>query len=374
MSGKLLSFIVPTYNMAKLLPQCIDSFVNSKYVDELDVVVVNDGSKDESLSVAQSYAERYPNVVRVIDKPNGNYGSTINSALQLFRDTHLYGSYVKIVDSDDKVDTSALNKMIEALHEIEEKNDVKGTSTKTDMVITHFTQLWRGGTREVVRYNTMGKEPYTYGKVYDLDSVLKDGYIRFFLMHALTYRTELLFEIQYHQTEGISYTDTEWSCIPVFHAKNILFLDINLYQYNLDREGQTMAPEVILKSIPQMEKVNDSLIEYYVAHKDNLSVERTKFMRQYFENRVRLFYKLYLLDMPRDDFNPEELKRFDGKITPVCEKLGLYPRLYPENKILRVEYISYWRKHQKRWPVWFEKFNHCVDVVVKWLYVRIFRS
>jgi glycosyltransferase involved in cell wall biosynthesis len=354
---KLLSIIIPTYNMASLLPRCLDSLAKSKKAELLDILVVNDGSKDNSSEVAHQYEAKYPNVVRVIDKPNGNYGSTINAALPVAT-----GKYVKILDSDDWFDTDALDKFISELQQKE-----------ADMVITHFTQLGPKGSREVVRYNTMGREPYTYGKVYDLDDVLKDGYIRFFLMHALTYRTDLLRGIGYRQTEGISYTDTEWACFPTFHAKSILFLDLNLYQYNLDREGQTMAPEVVIRSLPQIEKVTDSMLAYYQSHLSQLSAVRAAFMKQYFENRFRLFYKLYLLDMPRKDFQAEDLKRVDAKYAPVLQTLDLHPKLYPENKLIRIEYISYWHKHQSRWPVWFEKFNHCVDVVVKWLYVRIFR-
>lgn len=354
---KLLSILIPTYNMASLLPRCLDSLVKSKQAELLDILVVNDGSKDNSSEVAHQYEAKYPNVVRVIDKPNGNYGSTINAALPVAT-----GKYVKILDSDDWFDTDALDKFISELQQKE-----------ADMVITHFTQLGPKSSREVVRYNTMGREPYTYGKVYDLDDVLKDGCIRFFLMHALTYRTDLLREIGYRQTEGISYTDTEWACFPTFYAKSILFLDLNLYQYNLDREGQTMAPEVVIRSLPQIEKVTDSMLAYYQSHLSQLSAVRATFMKQYFENRFRLFYKLYLLDMPRKDFQAEDLKRVDAKYATVLQTLDLHPKLYPENKLLRIEYISYWHKHQSRWPVWFEKFNHCVDVVVKWLYVRIFR-
>ena len=90
--------------MAALLPQCLDSLTATQEVaEQLDVVVVNDGSRDGSLAVAQSYAERFPQSVRVIDKPNGNYGSTINAALPT-----LQGEYVKVLDADDKFDAESL--------------------------------------------------------------------------------------------------------------------------------------------------------------------------------------------------------------------------------------------------------------------------
>ena len=98
MNSKLLSIIIPTYNMAELLPRCLDSLVTAQGADAtLEAVVVNDGSKDNSLAVAQDYQKRYPNIITVIDKPNGNYGSTINAALPVAK-----GKYVKVLDSDDR--------------------------------------------------------------------------------------------------------------------------------------------------------------------------------------------------------------------------------------------------------------------------------
>ena len=354
---KTLSIIIPTYNMAALLPRCLDSLVAAEGAEDyLEAIVVNDGSKDNSLEVAQQYAKKYPTIVHVIDKPNGNYGSTINAALPVAK-----GKYVKILDSDDFFDTKVLGKYLAVLNH-----------TDADMIVTHFTQIG-ATTREVVKYNTMGREPYEYGKVYDLDEVLQGGYIRYFLMHALTYRTELLRKIGYRQTEGISYTDTEWSCYPTYYAQTICFCDLNLYQYNLDREGQTMDPKVLAKSAKQVETLTDNMIEYYEQHISAVSTARRVWMDSYYSNRLRMLYKLYLLDMPRPDFRKEDLEAIDAKYAPICRKYGWHVRLYPENKILRTEYISYWHKHHKRWPIWYEKFNRMVDVVIKWLYVKIFR-
>lgn len=356
MNNTILSVIIPTYNMATLLPRCLDSLVKAKNADFIEAMVVNDGSKDNSLDVAQSYRKLYPNIVTVIDKPNGNYGSTINAALPLAK-----GKYVKILDSDDWFDTNALDSFIESIKSVD-----------VDMVVTHFSQIGSNVT-EVVRYNTMGKEPYQYGKVYQLDDILPDGYIRFFLMHALTYRTQLLRDINYRQTEGISYTDTEWASFPTYYAKDIIFLDINLYQYNLDRVGQTMDPAVILKSTSQLLKILDSLTSYYEQNIHNLSDTRKAFLKQYMENRYRLTYKLFLIDIPRDKFDADYFTEVEKRLHSECTKYNFQPHLYPENKILRFDYITYWRKHQKRWPLWFEKMNQGVDILAKWFYVKFFR-
>lgn len=363
---KLLSLIIPTYNMASLLPRCLESLVNApKAAELLEVLVVNDGSKDNSLEIARDWESRFPEIVVVIDKHNGNYGSTINTALPVAK-----GVYVKVLDSDDWFDTEVLGVFLQELVDRVEKNIFP------DIVHTPFISIGPGGVKEVIRYNTMGRQPYEYGRLYSLDDVLKDGYIRFFLMHALTYRTALLRDINYRQTEGVSYTDTEWSCFPTFYASSILFLNLNLYQYNADREGQTMDPKVLMRCINQLSIVTDSMLSYYQTHiqSSEISAVRRGWLKAYFENRMRILYKLYLLDMPRSDFKIEEMEAFDNRYWPICQQEDFHFVLWPENKVLRIDYVQYWHKHHHRWPVWLERVNHLVDVVVKWLYVRIFRN
>lgn len=358
--SKLLSIIIPTYNMETLLPRCLDSLLVEDALEHIEAMVVNDGSKDGSLAIANAYKERFPDSVTVINKPNGNYGSTINAALPVAK-----GKYVKILDSDDWFDSGSLVLFLNKIQSID-----------TDMVITHFTTINEDSSKEITKYNVYGKEPYEYGHKYELDDVLKDGFIRFFLMHSLTYRTQMLRDMGYRQTEGISYTDTEWSCYPLFRAKDITFLDIDLYQYNLAREGQTMNPKVIARSINQVEKMTLQLIDFYSKYDVNsLSKIRLEFLRQYYTNRIRLLYKTYLLDIPRSMFVPEDMNLIDLKLTEACQRFGFGPvRLYPTNKILRFDALKYWHRKQSRWPVWFEKFNGSVDNIMTWLFVRFFKK
>ena len=95
---KILTVIIPTYNMEELLPRCLDSFLikDKKLMQQVEVLVVNDGSKDNSSSIAHRYEKLYPHTFRVIDKENGNYGSCVNRGLQ-----EATGKYVKVLDADD---------------------------------------------------------------------------------------------------------------------------------------------------------------------------------------------------------------------------------------------------------------------------------
>ena len=357
--GKLLSIIIPTYNMEALLPHCLDSILVEGALERVEAMVVNDGSKDGSLAVANGYKQRFPDSVTVIDKPNGNYGSTINAALPVAQ-----GKYIRILDSDDWVRSDSLVSFLDALENLD-----------TDMAITHFTILHEGGGKELVKYNDYGKEPFEYGKTYNLDDVLKEGYIKYFLMHGLTYRTQILRDMGYRQTEGISYTDTEWCCYPVFKAQTITFLDIDLYQYNMAREGQTMDPKVIARSLSQMEKMIRQLIGFFEAFDTTtLSDTRLAFLRRYYSNRIRFLCKCHLVDTPRDLFDADSFAHLDNYLMEACRRNGFDEvHLYPENKIIRCDLLKYWHKHHKRPRAWFESLNRGLYVIMKKLYRTFFR-
>ena len=357
---KILSIIIPTYNMAALLPRCLDSLTASGVLDDLDILVVNDGSTDSSRAVAYSYAERYPQSIKVVDKKNGNYGSTINAALPL-----AVGEYVKVLDSDDWFDSQALAKYVAELKSLEQGVDVS---------VTHFLMIHEVGRTETVKYQNYGREPYTYGKVYNLDKVLGDGFIRYFLMHSLTYRTQLLRDHGYRQTEGISYTDIQWSSYPFFWAGSIVFHDLVVYRYNMDREGQTMDPAVIRKSLPQLERMTMDLMDFYrKADMSGLSEARVGFLRQYFKNRLRLLVKTHLMDIPRREFDKEAFSSLDSWIQTVLTEFRMGRiRVFPENKVIRIDAYRYWHRHRDRLPVWIEGLNHLVDPIARRIFVLLF--
>lgn len=118
---KLLSIIIPSYNMEGYLDRCISSLL-IKRIDDLDIIIINDGSKDRTSEIGHKYENLYPNSIRCIDKENGNYGSCINRGL-----SEVKGKYVKILDADDSFNTYEFERMIEAI-----------SNTDTDLVICDY--------------------------------------------------------------------------------------------------------------------------------------------------------------------------------------------------------------------------------------------
>lgn len=230
MINKQISIIIPTYNMEKYIGKCLDSLLIPEF-DRVEVLVVNDGSKDRSSEIAHSYADRYPGSIRVIDKANGNYGSCINTALPMCT-----GRYVKVLDADDTFDTGAFSVYVKALSMRDE-----------DVVVNDYAMVYDD--KPDSPRPTFRQLGYEAEKTYSFEDVYR--YISADLhMHCVAYKLGNILAMNYRQTEGVSYTDNEWIFAPIGIADSFAFVDCGyLYRYLLGRGGQTVDPAMSLARI-----------------------------------------------------------------------------------------------------------------------------
>ena len=331
---KLLSVIIPAYNMEEYLPQCVESILRTPSLAAVEVVVVNDGSKDRTLRVARQYADRYADTVRVIDKPNGNYGSTINAALKVVQ-----GEYVKILDADDSFDGSRVAEFLAFLRKMQ----------GVDMVVTPFIEV--GRRRECrVEYNIYSRKIYEYGREYKAEQVFSDGAIRFFAMHGVCYRTELLRKMNYRQSEGVSYTDQEWVFYPLFRVKTIAFADIPLYRYNVAREGQTMDEKVQLRSLTQLVAVTEAMGTYFVSMSRVVrSATRVAFLRNIVASRVSVVFRKYLLAMSDAEFAKSDFEMVYVRLMRLVAQSRIEEFGVPVNNLFKVDLLAHWQKKGRRY-------------------------
>ena len=114
--NKILTVVIPTYNMEKYLRKCLNSLIidDKDLLKSLEVLVINDGSQDSSSVIAHEYEQSYPEIFRVIDKENGNYGSCINRGLR-----EATGKYIKILDADDSFDTKNFSVLLKNMASID---------------------------------------------------------------------------------------------------------------------------------------------------------------------------------------------------------------------------------------------------------------
>ena len=293
--NKILSVIIPTYNMEALLDKCLSSLIleSAEKRQLLDVIVVNDGSKDKSSEIAHKYAGKYPEMFSVIDKENGNYGSCVNAALP-----HVKGKYVRILDADDCYCTENLMAYLDILK-----------TTDTDLVLSDYVTVNEKG--EEIDKTTF---PLTTDVVVEFSELHDDTPLA---MHAVAYRTTIFNEIDYHQTEGVSYTDMEWIFHPLSRVKNLYYFHKPIYRYLLGREGQTVDTITMIKRLDHREKGLWSQLEVFVSQNiDNPAYKRM-------ENMIRgRLHFIYLNSLSR--YSDFDLKRFDSLL-----KLK-YPSVYKE--------------------------------------------
>lgn len=333
---KLLSIIIPAYNMEAYLAPCVESILRTPSLAAVEIIIVNDGSKDKTLRIAKQYAERHRDTIRIVDKPNGNYGSTINAALPIAK-----GEFVKILDADDTFNSSYLAEFLTFLGKMQE----------VDMIVTPFTEV-NEQKEHRVDYNLYSRKVYEYGKIYDAEQIFGDGAIRFFMMHGVCYRTELLRQMGYRQSEGISYTDQEWVFYPLFNVKSIAFANIPLYRYNTSREGQTMDAKVQLRSLSQLIAVTEAIARYFATHSGAMeSATRINFLRNIVADRIRIVYRKYLLVMPNTMFAASNFGEMDAQLTALLAQCGIEELSVPVNNMLKVDLLARWRKKGRRYGV-----------------------
>lgn len=251
MSKKLLTLAVPTYNMEKYLGRCLDSVLCANR-DFLEVLVVNDGSKDRSSAIGHEYEAKYPDVIRVIDKENGNYGSCVNRALD-----EATGKYFRMLDSDDWFDTKALDEWIERLK-----------TCDADLVLTIAEDRVEDGSllRRLDAPNAILENKIYHVEEFD---AAKLGYKYLFCSHVVTYKTSILKDIHLRLQHGISYTDNEYVFFPLDHIQSAIYYNLPVYQYFVGRDGQTTQQDVLQNSFKQLYQVFNRLFEYYILHKNN---------------------------------------------------------------------------------------------------------
>lgn len=122
---KILSIAIPSYNSQAYMRNCIESLLVGG--EDVEIIIVNDGSKDDTAKIADEYAQKYPTIVKAVHQQNGGHGEAVNAGLR-----NATGVYYKVVDSDDWVNAEAYKKILSKLKEFHEKNE------DIDMMISNY--------------------------------------------------------------------------------------------------------------------------------------------------------------------------------------------------------------------------------------------
>lgn len=265
---KLLTIVIPVYKVENYIRKCLDSLIiDSELMDLLDVLIINDGTPDSSAEISREYVFRFPGVFRQIDKENGGHGSVWNLGVK-----EAYGKYVKFLDSDDWLEN--LDVMVRKLEQ-----------TDADLVITSCishcpgNELWKLAIKDM-----------EFDKVYDADRfdwLGNHSHGNYVFHHCAIYKTEMFRQYLPLFLEKQPYDDVILGAAPIIGAKSLVAWDLEVYQYLMDREGQSISLDVQRRNIIAKIRVHQSTIDFIEKHP---IVDVTSTKRAYFNVKLPRLY------------------------------------------------------------------------------------
>jgi len=342
--GKLLSIIVPSYNMEKYLPKCLGSLIvdDVALLQLLDVIVVNDGSKDRTSEIAHVFNQKYPGVFQVIDKENGHYGSCINAGLAAAR-----GTYVRTLDADDSYDTQAFAEFVKRLQQI----DV------VDLFVTDMCTVDADG-----RVFSKGTFTFPVNQRTVLDELVKVD--RSCICHfSICYRTQMLRDMGYRQSEGLPHTDMQWSMIPMLNVNSVIYMPLCIYRYLVGRDGQSMAPKEVCAQIDKQAKVALSVYREFVSSESNGKSANPLFWHQTLLDSVVWISRIYAIGYG-DAVPTSTGEWFDLSVKELLPEIYREASVASTGRIYRFYFIKEWRKGYTRKTIGYalyRSYRRCVD-------------
>ena len=340
---KTLSLIIPTYNMERYLDYCLSSLiVDGQLMDMLEVLVVNDGSKDRSSEIAHGYEARYPAVFRVIDKDNGNYGSCVNVGVR-----EATGKYVKVLDADDSFDTQNFAGFLAFMKDRDE-----------DLILSDFDIVNEERiVQKEVRYPFEGEKTYKFSEIGSTEAF---GLME---MHAVTYKRAKLLEMDYRQTEGISFTDQQWIFAPMTQIETICFYARPVYKYLVGRAGQTMDPAIQAKQKSQLIKCLYGMVDAYSVWKNKVDESHLAYLHARLRPLVKGVYLSCFTNHKGD--GKQLLAEFDETLRSKDMDLYNYIGSHDVSSIAGFDYIAFWRKHYKSHQILTGMFYSLITLLLK---------
>lgn len=263
---KLLTITVPCYNSENYMKKCVDSLLEGG--ENVEILIVDDGSSDKTAQIADEYAEKFPTIVRAIHQENGGHGEAVNTGLR-----NATGIFFKVVDSDDWVNKEAYLKILSTLEHL------LGGDKSLDMLISNFVYEKQGASRKkVMQY----RRCFPVEEMFGWEQIRHMPKGKYLLMHSMIYRTRLLKDCGLKLPKHTFYVDNLFAFEPLPFVKNMYYLDVNFYRYFIGREDQSVHESVMIKRIDQQLRVNRLMVEAYTRY-DLRQKEINKYMFSYLD-------------------------------------------------------------------------------------------
>ena len=305
---KLITFTVPCYNSAAYMDHCIETLLTAG--EDAEIILVDDGSKDDTGKIADAYAEKYPTIVRVIHQENGGHGEGVNQGIR-----NATGVYFKVVDSDDWLDTDALQKVLTELRAH------LGDEPPLDLMMANYVyEHVADNTQNVVDYKGILPE----GHVFHWNEIGKFPPNKNILMHSVIYRTEVLRRSGMELPKHTFYVDNIFVYQPLPQVKTIYYMNLDLYRYFIGREDQSVNEANMIKRVDQQLRVTRIMMNAVDVYA--LPPEQDKlraYMLNYFSMMMAISSIFLTLDGSKEALAKrrqlwDDLKAHDGHLYRRC--------------------------------------------------------
>lgn len=314
---KILTILVPVYNTELYIRRCLDSILTKETYQDIEVLIVNDGSTDHSVDIIKEYCEKYPDTITFVNKKNGGHGSTINVGIQRAK-----GKYFRVLDSDDWFDTIAFVSYLKKLKKCNE-----------DLILTpYYEEYVYNGTRKWFGYlDYEMDQQYLFN---DID-VHSPNYFAF-VMASSTYKTSVLQESGFKLFEKTFYVDMQFIVFSILRVHTLRFLSENVYRYFIGRPTQSMSQENLIKHLPDHRKVLYSLIEYYIQNKNQMNKSQKEYLKNIVGTMIYTHVNIVCVQLKNRKQAYNQIKELD------CYIRGKDLELYQEFQ--KIPYIHFSKK------------------------------
>lgn len=225
--------------------KCVDSLLPGG--EDVEIIIVDDGSTDRTGELADAYQQAYPSIVRAIHQENGGHGAAVNTGIREAK-----GLYFKVVDSDDWVDREAYMQILDVLRSFAEMEH------PVDMHLSNFVyeKLSTGHERRMLLSPLFPED-----EIIGWDGMKRNIKGFSILMHSVIYRTQLLRDCGLELPKHTFYVDNLYVYIPLIHVKTLYYQNVSFYRYYIGREGQSVAEQTMIKRIDQQLRVDYMMVD-----------------------------------------------------------------------------------------------------------------
>lgn len=287
MSKKTVSFSIAAYNIEKTIHECVDSILAADCADDIEILIIDDGSSDKTADIAREYESKYPGTVRLISKENGGHGSTINTGIKEAR-----GEYFRAVDGDDWVNGKNIKEYI-----------IRLKKEKADIVLCNYESYFEKGiVKKTIHSGLKDMEMLSFD-----EAAKKVDWMNY---HSVTYKTDILKKNVISLDEHCFYVDTEFMSFPVPYADTVTYYDMDLYCYRRDNEGQSVCEESRKRNIDHSKKVFFRLLRFYKENEKELSSSKRRYLQRGIAGHSVWHFRGLTFFAP-DKKRQKELIRFD---------------------------------------------------------------